>query len=161
MIARIAALAPVAALALGIATASAEEFTSYALARNDGTLLIQSRVVRLYGIYIPDTGFTCRSISSPAECGSRAALALEFKTGNQFVTCREVAMLSDGSVSAVCWIEGEGEDLAAYLIRQGWALARPGAPFEYTALERIAEKRGLGVWGFQVDRFRFPRRRDW
>ena len=153
---RIAALAPLAALALGIGAAAAADFTSYALIRNDGSLIIQSRVVRLYGIYIPDTGNTCRSITSPVECGSRAALALEFKTGNQFVTCREVAAFTDGSVSAVCWVEGE--DLAAYLIRQGWALARPGAPFEYTALERIAERRGLGVWGFQVDSFRFRRR---
>ena len=158
---RIAALAPLAALALGIASAAAAEFTSYAIVRNDGSLIIQSRVVRLYGIYIPDTGFTCRSITSPVECGSRAAIALEFKTGNHFVTCREVAALSDGSVSAVCWIEDDGEDLAAYLIRQGWALARPGAPFEYAALERIAERRGLGVWGFQVDRFRFPKERRW
>jgi endonuclease YncB( thermonuclease family) len=88
-------------------------------------------------------------------------LALEFKTGSQFVTCREVERLSDGSVSAVCWTWGDEEDLAAYLIGQGWALARPEAPFEYAALERIAERRGLGVWGFQADEFRFRKRRHW
>ena len=158
---RIADLVLIAALALATAEAAAEEFTSYAIVREDGSLIIQNRVVRLYGIYIPDTGFTCRSITSPVECGSRAAIALEFKTGNHFVTCQEVAALTDGSVSAVCWIEDDGEDLAAYLIRQGWALARPEAPFEYTALERIAERRGLGVWGFQADRFRFPKERRW
>ena len=155
---RLAALALLAAVVFCVGPAAAEDFTSYAIVREDGSMLIQGRVVRLYGIYIPQTGVTCRSIFSPAECGTRAALALEFKTGNQFVTCREVLALADGSVSAVCWVEGE--DLAAYLIRQGWALARPEAPFEYAALERIAESRGLGVWGFQVDRFRFHRRRE-
>jgi len=27
----------------------------------------------------------------------------------------------------------------------------PGAPFEYFALERIAQARGLGLWGFPAD----------
>lgn len=153
---RAVVIALLAALACGAGPAVAVEFTSYALVRDDGALLIQGRVVRLYGIYIPRTGFTCRTLFSPVQCGTRAALALEFKTGNHFVTCREVALLSDGSVSAVCWVEYE--DLGAYLIRQGWAVAAPGAPFEYTVLERIAERRGVGVWGFQVDSFRFRNR---
>ena len=153
------ALALLAALALCPAPAGAGEFTSYAIVREDGSMIIGGRVVRLYGIYIPDTGETCRTYISPAECGSRAALALEFKTDTHFVTCSEVAALSDGSVSAVCW--ADEEDLAAYLIRQGWALARPEAPFEYAALERIAERQGVGVWGFQVDRFKFRRRHPW
>ena len=155
------ALALLAALALGPAPAAAEEFTSYAIVREDGSMAIAGRVVQLYGIYIPDTGVTCRTFTSPAQCGSRAALALEFKTGSQFVTCREVAGLADGSVSAVCWTWSDEEDLAAYLIRQGWALARPEAPFEYAALERIAERQGIGVWGFPVDRFKLRRHRHW
>lgn len=156
---RLAALCLIGALGLGSLPAAAEEFTSYAIVREDGSMAIAGRVVRLYGIYIPDTGTSCRTFVSPVECGSRAALALEFKTGTHFVTCREVAALSDGSVSAVCWTDEE--DLGAYLIRQGWALARPEAPFEYAALERIAERQGIGVWGFQVDRFKFRRHRHW
>lgn len=157
---RSAALALLAAVGLG-PMAAASDITSYAIVRGDASLLIAGRVVRLFGIFIPDTGDTCRTFISPARCGSRAALALEFKTDNVFVTCRELVALSDGSVSAYCWVEEdeyEAEDLAAYLIRQGWALAAPGAPFEYTALERIAERRGMGVWGFQADSFRFHRR---
>ncbi len=41
-----------------------------------------------------------------------------------------------------------GPDLAAYLLRKGWAAALPGAPFEYQVLERIARTKGLGIWGF-------------
>ena len=157
---RLAALALLWAVAWWCPRPSmAAEFTSYAIVREDASMVIQGRVVRLYGVYIPDTGRTCRTFFSPPECGTRAALALEFKTGTHFVTCREVAALSDGSVSAVCW--ADEEDLAAYLIRQGWALAGPDAPFEYVALERIAERRGLGVWGFPVGEFRFRRPRHW
>ena len=159
---RLAAFVLFAMLACGMASAAAEEFTSYAIVQDDGSLLINNRVVRLYGIYLPETGVNCRTKFSPAECGTRAVLALEFKTDNHFVTCRQVAALSDGSISATCWVEGpelgDYEDLAAYLIRQGWAVSLPGAPFEYTVLERIAEQQGVGVWGFQVGSVRFRRR---
>jgi endonuclease YncB( thermonuclease family) len=47
--------------------------------------------------------------------------------------------------------------LGAYLIREGLALAGPDAPFEYQALERIAQTNGFGVWSFQADQFRFRR----
>jgi endonuclease YncB( thermonuclease family) len=36
--------------------------------------------------------------------------------------------------------------LGAYLLRRGLALALPGSPFEYQALERIARSQGRGVW---------------
>ena len=54
---------------------------SYANVRSDATILVGSRLVRLYGIYIPPTGRTCRSTIRPAKCGSNAALALDFKPG--------------------------------------------------------------------------------
>ena len=76
-----------------------------------------------------------------------------------FVTCQEMGTYDDGSISAVCWTRRSGAsgsvDLGAYLIREGLALAGPDAPFEYQALERIAQTNGLGVWGFQADQFRF------
>jgi len=46
----------------------------------------------------------------------------------------------------------EGEDLSAYLLENGWAVALPDAPFEYQTLEKIARSRQFGVWGFPVDR---------
>ena len=71
--------------------------------------------------------------------------------------CVPQAQLSDGSLSAVCYVDGNGVtdppvDLGAWLIEQGLAVAGPGAPFEYQTLERIALVNGRGVWGFQVDR---------
>jgi endonuclease YncB( thermonuclease family) len=44
-------------------------------------------------------------------------------------------------------------------LNQGWALALPGAPFSYVALERIAQSRGRGLWGFQADSIIIPNRR--
>ena len=145
---------------LVVATPSAADFRSYAIVQDDASLVIQNKVVRLFGIYIPDHGQFCDTQLRPAFCGYRAATALNSKIQG-FVTCEEMGFFEDGSISAICWTKrssfSEGVDLGAYLIRQGLALAGPDAPFEYRALERIAENRGVGVWGFQVDQFRrFP-----
>ena len=138
-------------------TAAAREFSSYASVADDGTLRVGTRKVHLYGIYIPPTGYTCRTFFNPPVCGSRATLALEFKIQG-FVHCEEKSRNRDRSVNAVCYVRrsnfSQGEDLGAYLIRQGWALALPDAPFEYHALEKIARQQSAGVWGFTVDGIR-------
>ena len=125
-----------------------------AIVQDDGSLLIGARTIWLYGIYIPPTPVTCLFILRPTRCGGRAARALELKIQG-FVSCDKRGVYADGSISAVCFVRrtvfSPGEDLAAYLLAGGWALALPGAPFSYTALERIAESRGFGLWGFQAD----------
>jgi endonuclease YncB( thermonuclease family) len=137
------------------ASAGAAVLSSYAFVNEDGTLRIRSRTVHLYGIYLPDTGRHCRSNQLPMFCGSRAALALEFKIKG-FVRCEIIERNPDRSVTAVCRVNysafDEGDDLGAYLLERGWALALPDAPFEYHALERIARSRGVGVWGISIDR---------
>lgn len=129
--------------------ATPAELHSYALVQDDGTLKIRNRIVHLYGVYLPPTGFTCQSNFDPVRCGSRAALALRLKIGSRFVRCEIVHKNPDRSVSAVCSVKGE--DLATYLLQLGWAVATPDAPFEYVVLERIARSQQVGVWGFPVD----------
>lgn len=149
----------IAAMLLAFIPATAvADFRSYAVVQEDASLLIQNKLVRLYGIYIPQKGQFCNVNPRPPFCGTRAAAALDFKIQG-FITCREMGTYSDGSISAVCWTGrssfNEGEDLSAYLITQGLALAGPDAPFEYRALERIAQNNNIGVWGFQADQFGF------
>lgn len=127
----------------------AADLISYASVREDGSLLVRGRTVRLAGIYIPPTERICRTFISPVRCGPRAVLQLDFRIGSRFVHCERQGRNTDGSISATCRVNGE--DLGAWLISQGWALATPDAPFEYHALERIARSRQIGVWGFAVD----------
>jgi endonuclease YncB( thermonuclease family) len=150
-------------LFLASAPLCARELVGPAIVRSDGSLLIHERVVRLDGIYIPPTNRECRSWISPVRCDSRAVLALDFKV-NGFIHCFSQSENQDGSINAVCYVDrtnfDPGEDLAAYLLERGWALALPSAPFEYQALEKIALSQGVGVWGYQVDSItrRFPHR---
>lgn len=122
----------------------ASELVSYALVRPDATLLVNSRVVRLYGIYVPPSERTCRANLRPAKCGSNAVLALDFKIRG-FVHCEPIHKNSDRSITALC--RNRGVDLSAYLIERGWAVASPEGPFEYQVLEKIARERRMGVWG--------------
>ena len=85
----------------------------------------------------------------PLRCGPRAVLALELRVEGEFVHCMPRTRLSDNSISATCTVGDD--DLAAWLIERGWALATPDAPFAYTALERIARAKGIGVWGIPVE----------
>jgi endonuclease YncB( thermonuclease family) len=136
---------------LWVATALGQSFTGLASVRNDGTLVVDGRAIRLYGIYIPPTEESCRTFERPPKCAPRAVLALDFKIAG-FVRCEPMARNEDGTLSALC--RSEGTDLSAYLLERGWALALPDAPFEYVALERIARSRGFGVWGLSLE----PRR---
>jgi endonuclease YncB( thermonuclease family) len=131
------------------------ELAGYAIVRGGSLLQIQGRIVYLHGIYIPPTGQTCRTRVRPIRCSSRAALALDDKVRG-LVRCAVQHQYADGSLSGFCSVDGRSVldadiDLGAWLIQQGWAVAAPGAPFEYGVLENIARTRGQGVWGFQLD----------
>ncbi|MDX1527355.1 MAG: nuclease-like protein [Gammaproteobacteria bacterium] len=126
-----------------------DDLTSYALIHDDATLNVAGRHLRLHGIHIPASERTCEHRIRPARCGSRAARALRFKIQG-FVSCRLGGKYDDGSIAAYC--RADGQDLGAYLIERGWAVALPDAPFAYHVSERIARHRGFGVWGFSADR---------
>ena len=45
---------------------SAAEFSSYAVLQDDASLVIRNKVVRLFGIYIPDPGQFCDTPTTAA-----------------------------------------------------------------------------------------------
>lgn len=152
-----------ATIMLAVATWSSADATTgtivgAARVYGDGSLRIGPHTIRLFGIYVPPAGKTCNVILRPTRCGSRAAIALDLKIQG-FVHCVPIAENVDGSVSAVCYVRrtfrSMGDDLGAFLLMRGLALASPDAPFEYAAMERIARARGLGVWGFPADSITF------
>lgn len=127
----------------------AADFDSYAFVNDDGTLDIDNATIHLYGVLIPPTGTTCYGFERPVPCGPRAILALKFDIGEDFVKCDTKSRNKDGSYVAVC--SANGRDLAETLLRQGWAVALPDAPYLYKVLEKIARSRGIGVWGIAVE----------
>lgn len=154
------ALGLMAMLVLFSARSPAREISSSAIVNDDGTLRINGRTVHLYGIHIPKTDRTCSRNKIPPFCASRAAIALDFKISG-FVRCEIIRENSDRSLVGWCRVKAssfsEGEDLSAYLLEYGWAVALPDASIEYQTLEKIARSRQVGVWGIPVDNVIRPR----
>lgn len=150
-------LTSVAAVCMALASTPlhAYEVSSSAIVNEDGSLRISGKTIHLYGIHIPRTSRTCTSNRLPSVCGSRASVALDFKIDG-FVRCKIMEELENGSVVGWCRVNAsrfaEGDDLSAYLLEKGWAVALPDAPFEYQTLEKIAQSRHFGIWGIPVDR---------
>ena len=127
-----------------------DEIVSYAIVQTDGSIKVSGHKIWLYGIYIPDTNRICRSFIRPVKCMPRDVLQLDFKIGPYFVHCDPITENEDGSLNAFCTVKDE--DLGAWMIKHGWAVALPDAPFEYQVMEEIARENRRGVWGRQVDR---------
>jgi endonuclease YncB( thermonuclease family) len=144
--------AMIAAAAVQLPAQAQGEISGFASLQDDGLLKIAGYLIHLYGIYIPPTDQTCYTFVRPVPCGSRASLALNFKIEGDFVHCMERARHTDGSITANCSLNGE--DLSEWMLQHGWAVALPDAPFQYAALEKIAQSRGLGVWGIPIDNIR-------
>lgn len=126
-----------------------QEISSFAFVQDDGSLKIAGNLIRLYGIYIPPTAQACLAFVRPIPCGSRASLALDFKISGDFVHCMPRATNPDGSITANC--TSGNDDLSAWMLQSGWAVALPDAPFEYVMMERIAQSKGIGIWGISID----------
>lgn len=130
------------------------EISSWAVVNEDASLRVDGKTIQLYGIHIPDSGRICAQNRRPVVCGSRASVALDFKIQG-FVRCELRERRQDRTYIGQCRVKAssfrEGEDLSAYLLERGWAVALPDAPIEYQTLEKIARNRGVGVWGFPVD----------
>ena len=141
-----------AALAVALSTAAApakSDITTYARALDDGSLSLAGRHVRLQGISIPPTDRICGAPDMPTTCGPRAVLQLARKIGAEFVRCRDLGRDDAGAMLGRCSVLGE--DLGGWMVLNGWAMAGADAPFEYQQWERLAESRGLGIWGRPVD----------
>jgi endonuclease YncB( thermonuclease family) len=127
---------------------ASEPVRGIARVQQDGSLAIGDSVVRLTGIFIPPRR-DCRT--NAARCAPRAVAALENRASASFVHSSIAGRRRDGSLDGFCSVDGRGvldprTDLGAWLVERGLALAGSGAPFDYSALERLAEAQGLGLW---------------
>ena len=131
-------------------TAAAQSVDGLARVTDAGHLIVGGREIALAGVEIPTFDRTCRQSLSPTRCGPRAVLILDAMVRG-FVHCEVVGRSPAGLPLGRCTIAGrrmldERIDLAAELLRQGWAFAADGAPGTYWALERLARTREVGMW---------------
>lgn len=108
------------------------------------TIEIHGTRIRLFGIDAPEGAQTCDLRGKTYRCGQQAALALSDKLGNKTVECRPKDRDRYQRVVAVCTVAGE--DINAWMVAQGWALAYRYYSRDYVTQEQRAADAKLGVW---------------
>ena len=108
------------------------------------TLQIRAQHIRLYGIDAPEKGQSCDLNGKSWPCGQRAAEALADKIGRALVNCDVKTRDRQMRVLAVCALGDE--DLSAWMVEQGWALALRQNAKDYVPHEARAKARRNGLW---------------
>lgn len=126
------------------------EIAGPATATDADTLVVGGRVVRLYGVDAPELRQTCRrQDGSPWPCGQMAAAALSLHLGGRPVLCRLSGNDRFGRALGRCW--AEGEEINAWLVREGWAVAYTRYSWRYLPQQALAWWQGRGIWQGEFD----------
>ena len=109
------------------------------------TIEIHGQRIRIWGIDAPESSQLCYIQGKPWRCGQRASLALSDWIRRRTVTCIERGRDRYRRVVAVCSVAGD--DMAAWLVRHGWALDWPRySRRAYAEFQRLAAAAKVGVW---------------
>jgi endonuclease YncB( thermonuclease family) len=109
------------------------------------TIEIHGRRIRLHGFDAPESAQRCLDKDgAPWPCGQRASLALADKIGRRTVTCRPVDIDRWERLVARCFVGGE--DLGAFMVAGGHAVAYRKYSERYVHHERAARRAGVGMW---------------
>ena len=140
---RAAAVLVAASLVAG--ASAAQPLIGTASVIDGDTLEIQGVRIRLHGIDAIEGRQTCTLPSGKSwRCGRDASFALADRIGRAPVTCHPRDTDRYGRVVAVC--EQSGEDLNAWMVEQGWALAYRCYSKAYVKQEARAAAAGRGIW---------------
>lgn len=109
------------------------------------TLEIHGQRIRLHGIDAPESRQRCeRANGTQYRCGQVAALALADWIARAPVSCRQTDVDRWKRAIAICAVRGE--DMGAWLVSSGNALAFRRYSLDYVADEDAARMAGRGVW---------------
>jgi endonuclease YncB( thermonuclease family) len=118
------------------------------------TLEVHGHRIRLYGIDAPEHDQICQANGADWRCGQLSSLALYEKIGRHTVSCTQKDIDRYQRIVAVCSVVGE--DLNAWMVAEGWALAYRQFSTDYVSQENVAKDAHKGIW-----RGRFIAPWDW
>jgi endonuclease YncB( thermonuclease family) len=119
------------------------------------TLEMHGQRIRLHGIDAPESPQSCHLPDGKTwRCGHTAALRLRDFIGDKTVTCERNGQDRYGRIVAVC--AAGGEDLGAWLVEHGWALAYARYSKAYVEQQTRAAAVRAGIW-----RSRFQKPWEW
>lgn len=108
------------------------------------TLEIRGQRIRLEGIDALESAQRCTVAGQDWACGQKAALALSNWLGERTVSCAPTGQDRYKRTLARCFVGSE--DVQAWLVLNGWALAYRQYSEDYVHAEQVAQKQRAGVW---------------
>ena len=127
--------------------ASSAELVGRASVIDGDTLEIHGERIRLEGIDALESRQTCARNGAAWRCGQSAALALSDWIGVRPVACAGSGRDRYNRVIARCSVAGD--DMQAWLVTNGHALAYRRYSMDYVPHEERAQAVGAGVWSGQ------------
>jgi endonuclease YncB( thermonuclease family) len=120
------------------------DITGRASVIDGDTLRVDGQRIRLSGVDAPELDQVCQGSGKNWCCGRQASLALHDKIEVRPVSCEPRDIDRYHRVVAVCSVGGE--DLGAWLVAHGWALAYRRYSTDYVQEENGAAASKLGMW---------------
>lgn len=109
------------------------------------TLNMDGIRIRLFGVDAPEFAQSCtRPDGSSWTCGAQARAELEKRIGARRLDCEQRDIDSYRRSVAVCRVDGE--DLNAWLVASGWAVAYREFSDDYVTHEAAASAQRLNIW---------------
>jgi endonuclease YncB( thermonuclease family) len=109
------------------------------------TIELHGTRIRLFGIDAPESRQSCSdAVGHSYRCGQKAAFALADHIDGGAVSCDPRDIDHYGRTVAVCYLGYE--DLNAWMVAQGWALAYRRYSTDYVPQEDAAHAAQLGIW---------------
>jgi endonuclease YncB( thermonuclease family) len=114
------------------------------------TLLVAGQRVRLDAADAPEMRQACERGGVSWSCGRDAAEALRRFIGGRALHCEPRGRDRFDRVLALC--RAGGDDIAAWLVSEGLAVAYTRYSWRYLPQEAVARWHGRGMWGGDFDR---------
>lgn len=133
------------------APAGGPVLTGRAAVIDGDTIEVRGRRIRLHGIDAPEKDQRCHRNGRPWDCGREATAALDRLIGGRTVACTELDVDRYGRSVAQCILNGQ--DVNAWMVRNGWAVAYRRFSDAYVDAEAEARAARRGIW---ASRFEMP-----
>ena len=108
------------------------------------TIEVRKARIRLFGVDAPESAQSCLAGNRRWSCGERATRALAARIDGRSVACEEHDRDQYGRIVAVC--QYGGQDVNAWMVHEGWALAYRRYSIAYVGEEAAARAAKRGLW---------------